>query len=173
MRRRRVATLSVIAVLAFITVGASLWLWRDDSDRAFVAGLGSLINFAVFIAVYLGTRRMSELTTEDSLQVHLRSQDGHPRLSRRWSQAQIWPTPGALRITPFAGASVAPFTVDATGLEVLDDPRTWRDALTGPVGAGAFVRVPTDEGTLEIALPADRLPWLRENLAAPDDPQEP
>lgn len=164
------AALTVIAALAFAAVIASLWLWRGDHGWSSHAGLASLLNVAVFVAVYLGTRRLGEPTTADSLQVHMRTLDGHPRLSRRWSQAQIWPTSGALRITPFTGSSVAPFTIDATRLEVFDDPRTWRDALTGPVGAGAFVRLPTDEGTLEIALPADRLTWLRE--CAGSEPRE-
>ncbi|MEE6274211.1 hypothetical protein [Georgenia wangjunii] len=167
------AALAVVGALAFVTVTASLWLWRGDRVESLHAGLASLLHFSVFVAVYLGTRRLSQTTAGDSLEVNVRTRDGHPRLSRRWSQAQIWPGSGALRITPYTGSSVAPFSIDATRLEVVESPHTWRDAFTRPVGAGAFVRIPTDEGTIEMALPAGRLPWLRESLDAGSGPREP
>ncbi len=74
------------------------------------------------------------------------------------------PAGGALRISPLVGPSVAPFTVDARTIREIDDPRTWRDLLTGPIGDHRFVRITEDAGTVEMAVPAKRFRWLLDAL---------
>jgi hypothetical protein len=144
-----------------VTVVVLLMPDREPGD-ALITSLAAVVSWAaiVFVSYLAGTRSGRAAATGGYIDVTMRSPDGHPLLSRRWRPALVRPADGALRITPLAGPSVAPFTVAVGTIEEVKDPRTWRELLTGPIGDARFVRITEDAGTVEIAVPAKRFQRL-------------
>jgi hypothetical protein len=144
-----------------VTVVQLLLPDREPGDTLITSlAAGASWTLILVVSIRLGARGDRAAAGQGYLEVALRSPDSHPHLSNRWHRAELRPADGELRITPLAGPSVAPFTVDARTIREIEDPRTWRDLLTGPIGDPRFVRITEDAGTVEIAVPSKRFQWL-------------
>jgi hypothetical protein len=144
---------------------------RDLGDALLMALVHcAMWSVVVVVGVRLSARKARAAIAQGYIDVFVRSPDGQPLLSRRWCRAEVRPSGGALRITPLVGPSVAPFTVDAGRVEEFEDPRRFRDVVTGPIGDNTFLRIAEDEGTIEIAVRTEHVSWLMEAVGPDGSP---
>jgi hypothetical protein len=154
-----------IAILVVYVVLATVLLWLLDRDPG-QAVVQAVLLCAVALVVarvttVAGARANRKAVAEGRLEVAVRSPDGYPGLSSGWRRAEIRPSGGSIRITPFAGPSAAPFTVTATGLTDTGQTPGWRELFAGPVrGPATILQVADDLGTVQIAVPEAHRSWL-------------
>lgn len=173
--RRRLAAVVAAAWVCYVSVVTTvLWLLGRGVGSALATAAGGGVTWLVVMLVLArltGLRNRIAAGSGD-VDVLVRSPDGHPRLSQGWRRAEVAPAAGQMRFFPLAGRSVAPFTVATHGLEeVEEDPRRWRDLLSGLDGDLRFLRVADGERTIEIAVQPERLPGLLDAVRSPRGPQ--
>ena len=155
--RTRIAQLTTLAVLTFVTAFGVWLVFGNSTRRALISASAYTVGFTVLAP--LARRYGRKHRTDGSVPVRWRTLSGGTRSRRR--SGGLLPLPGGVAVMRKGEPVLRLFAADVVTLS--ERPATWREAPTAPAPT-AVVTVETSAVRAELHVEAVHLPEVRRLL---------